>query len=70
MPWLRAKSSNRLTTVLGTDHPFFPPLEEGEEQWLSVSLNSKAVKSGFGGDTKATEAIMGGNAIRILRLES
>lgn len=54
----------------GTDHPFFPPLEAGETEWLSVKLNSQAVKSAFGNDEKTAEAVMGGNAVRILRLDS
>ena len=53
----------------GTDHPFFPPLEEGETEWLSVTLNSKAVKSALGSDPKTAAAVMGGNAMRILRLD-
>lgn len=33
-------------------------------------MNSNAVKSVFEGDEKTADAIMGGNAVRILRLES
>lgn len=55
---------------LGTDHPFFPPLskehEEEEQQWLSFTTNYKAVADAF--DTSAAEGVMGGNAIRLLRL--
>ncbi|TKA29150.1 hypothetical protein B0A50_03660 [Salinomyces thailandicus] len=54
--------------MFGTDHPFFPPLDEGEDEWLSVKLNSQAVRSTFGNNTKIAEAIMGGNAKQILRL--
>ena len=57
-------------TFSGTDHPFFPPLEEDETEWLSVTLNSKAVKKTFGDDPKTAQAIMGDNAVRILRLPS
>lgn len=63
---VEASGADRL--LFGTDHPFFPPLEEGESEWLSVKLNSEAVKSVFDGDEKTAEAIMGGNAVRILRL--
>jgi len=63
-----ASGADRL--MFGTDHPFFPPLEEGEAEWLSVKLNSQAVESAFAGDQKAAAAVMGGNAVRILRLES
>ncbi|KAK5711836.1 hypothetical protein LTR17_018204 [Elasticomyces elasticus] len=55
--------------MFGTDHPFFPPLDEGETEWLSVKMNSKAVESALGYDRKA-DAVMGGNACRILRLPS
>lgn len=54
--------------AIGTDHPFFPPLDEGETEWPSVTLNSQAVKSAFGEDEKTADAVMGGNAVRILRL--
>ena len=54
---------------LGTDHPFFPPLgEEKEQEWLSVKLNSQAVKAALGADQAQVEAIMGANAITALRL--
>ncbi|RPB22574.1 amidohydrolase 2 [Terfezia boudieri ATCC MYA-4762] len=57
--------------LFGTDHPFFPPLtnEEGgkEEQWLSVTMNYRAVQEEF--EPKTLDGILGGNAIRLLRLE-
>ena len=55
--------------LFGTDHPFFPPLG-GEEEWASVKMNVEAVKGAFGDDVKATEGILGRNAIELLRLES
>lgn len=57
-----------LTHKTGTDHPFFPPLGEGEDEWLSVKLNTQAVQSAFGNDQKAADAILGSNAKRVLRL--
>ncbi|KAK4546341.1 hypothetical protein LTR36_002018 [Oleoguttula mirabilis] len=63
-----ASGADRL--MFGTDHPFFPPLEEDEGEWLSVKLNSQAVRSTFGDDPKNAAAIMGGNAMRVLRLSS
>ncbi|GAB7354217.1 hypothetical protein MBLNU459_g4761t1 [Dothideomycetes sp. NU459] len=63
-----ASGADRL--MFGTDHPFFPPLDKSETEWLSVKQNSQAVKSVFGDDEKAADAIMGGNAVRILRLDS
>ncbi|KAL1304391.1 hypothetical protein AAFC00_003391 [Neodothiora populina] len=64
---IEASGADRL--LFGTDHPFFPPLDEGETEWLSVKSNSNAVKSVFQGDQKTADAIMGGNAVRILRLD-
>lgn len=66
----------------GTDHPFFPPLEgaedeeeekgasegEGEKQWPSVTTNYAAIKNAFPGDQANVDAVLGGNAVRILRL--
>ncbi|KAF2486089.1 2-amino-3-carboxymuconate-6-semialdehyde decarboxylase-like protein [Neohortaea acidophila] len=63
-----ASGADRL--MFGTDHPFFPPLDENAVEWESVTLNSKAVKSALGGNKEAADAIMGGNAARILRLPS
>ncbi|KAK3375493.1 hypothetical protein B0H63DRAFT_281001 [Podospora didyma] len=61
------KGEDRL--IFGTDHPFFPPLETGEHgQWESVSLNVAAVKKALGEGTEAAEKVMGGNAVRVLRL--
>ena len=53
---------------IGTDHPFFPPLGGEDDEWLSVQLNSKAVQSALGSDPKIAEAVIGGNAERILKL--
>lgn len=61
-----ASGADRL--MFGTDHPFFPPLGDGDNEWLSVKLNSQAVQSAV--DAKTAEAVMGGNAVRILRLQS
>lgn len=53
----------------GTDHPFFPPLDPAEEKWPSVQTNYAAISRGFGDDTDAAKAILGGNAVRILGLD-
>lgn len=58
--------------MFGTDHPFFPPLEGdgygGEEgRWRSVGENVEAVRGVFGEGEQAGE-VLGGNAVRILRL--
>nr|POF13693.1 2-amino-3-carboxymuconate-6-semialdehyde decarboxylase [Quercus suber] len=52
----------------GTDHPFFPPLDNNDPEWLSVTLNSGAVKKAFGDDLQTADAVMGSNAKRVLRL--
>jgi hypothetical protein len=54
-------------TVVGTDHPFFPPLAPGEKKWASVETNRLAVSVGLQeGDVRG---VMGQNAIDILGLE-
>ena len=58
--------------LFGTDHPFFPPLEKNGEkgEWLSVTTNYKAIKDAFGpGEMEKVEGVLGGNAVRLLRLE-
>jgi predicted TIM-barrel fold metal-dependent hydrolase len=63
-----ASGSDRL--MFGTDHPFFPPITSDEQgQWESVSLNADAVAKAVGDGSAEAKAIMGSNAIRILRLE-
>jgi aminocarboxymuconate-semialdehyde decarboxylase len=63
---VQASGADRL--MFGTDHPFFPPLEEGEKEWLSVRTNEKAIKGTFE-DDETVRAVMGGNAVRVLKLE-
>ncbi|KAF2087366.1 uracil-5-carboxylate decarboxylase [Saccharata proteae CBS 121410] len=62
-----ASGADRL--MFGTDHPFFPPLEEDEEEWLSVKTNYAAINTAFGGDDKTADDVLGGNAVRILKLD-
>jgi predicted TIM-barrel fold metal-dependent hydrolase len=57
----------RQRVLFGTDHPFFPPLEEGLEKWASVETNIDAVTGGR--DNLESRAILGGNAIELLGLE-
>ncbi len=61
--------------IFWTDHPCFAPLDEekreheGKEQvWPSVEWNVKAVRGAVGEGTKEMGEVMGGNAVRILRL--
>ncbi|OCK78972.1 uracil-5-carboxylate decarboxylase [Lepidopterella palustris CBS 459.81] len=55
--------------LFGTDHPFFPPLEKGAEEWASVNTNYQAINEAFG-DEEAAKGVLGGNAIRILKLNN
>lgn len=61
---VQASGEDRL--LFGTDHPFFPPLR-GEKEWPSVTSNVKAVREGLGEDA-GIDAVMGGNAARVLNL--
>ncbi|KAL2133174.1 hypothetical protein VTI74DRAFT_2782 [Chaetomium olivicolor] len=57
--------------MFGTDHPFFPPVGEGsdkEGEWESVRLNVEAVKKALGEGSEEAKMVMGGNAVRVLRL--
>jgi len=56
--------------MFGTDHPFFPPVSGDDEdgEWESVGWNVKAVAEALGGQGEKYEGVMGGNAVRVLRL--
>ncbi|KAM3084493.1 hypothetical protein ACMFMF_001849 [Clarireedia jacksonii] len=68
--------------MFGTDAPFFPPLEDeegkeegegrevrkGEKKWMSVVLNVDAIGKACGVGSEEEKAILGGNAIKHLRL--
>jgi predicted TIM-barrel fold metal-dependent hydrolase len=63
-----ASGSDRL--MFGTDHPFFPPLQTDEQgEWASVGINAEAVTKAVGEGSVEAKAIMGGNAIGVLRLD-
>lgn len=60
----------------GTDHPFFPPLEEdgkgdtlGGEEWLSVKMNVDAARKAFAEDHAGAEGVLGVNAAKLLSLD-
>jgi predicted TIM-barrel fold metal-dependent hydrolase len=56
--------------MFGTDHPFFPPLTSDEQgEWESVGLNASAVNKALGEGSATAKAVMGGNAVRVLRLD-
>ncbi|OJD30488.1 uracil-5-carboxylate decarboxylase [Diplodia corticola] len=63
------EASGQDRIMFGTDHPFFPPLDGEETEWLSVKTNYAAIKKAFDGDESAAEAVLGGNAARILKLD-
>ncbi|KAK4156047.1 hypothetical protein C8A00DRAFT_12963 [Chaetomidium leptoderma] len=59
--------------MFGTDHPFFPPVGgeagDGEEgKWESVRLNVEAVDKALGEGSEEAGMVMGGNAVKVLRL--
>ncbi|KAL2374326.1 uracil-5-carboxylate decarboxylase [Blastomyces gilchristii SLH14081] len=56
--------------LFGTDHPFFPPLDGKDKQWLSVVMNQRVIDGAFGAESDTAKAILGGNAVKILNLES
>ncbi|RMZ70399.1 uracil-5-carboxylate decarboxylase [Pyrenophora seminiperda CCB06] len=64
---LEASGADRL--LFGTDHPFFPPLEEGVKEWHSVNRNYEAIAKTFEGEDGKAAEVLGGNAARILGLE-
>ncbi|RMZ77843.1 hypothetical protein DV737_g4155, partial [Chaetothyriales sp. CBS 132003] len=64
-----AASGSSERVLFGTDHPFFPPLKSGAGSWLSVTHNYDAIAAVAGADSKDAEAILGGNAVRLLNLE-
>jgi hypothetical protein len=53
--------------VIGTDHPFFPPLAAGDRKWASVETNTSAISSGLRDED--VRGVMGQNALDILDLD-
>jgi len=62
---IQASGEDRV--MFGTDHPFFPPLDEGEK-WLSVETNYEAIKGALGSGSEDAKGALGGNAVKILHL--
>jgi aminocarboxymuconate-semialdehyde decarboxylase len=62
---IQASGEDRV--MFGTDHPFFPPLDEGEK-WLSVETNYEAIKGALGSGNEDAKGPLGGNAVKILHL--
>jgi len=40
----------------------------GKREWLSVTTNYKAIKDAFGEKKDLAEGVLGGNAVKLLRL--
>ncbi|KAI4170698.1 MAG: hypothetical protein LQ343_004797 [Gyalolechia ehrenbergii] len=56
--------------LFGTDHPFFPPLGEEQDEWMSVRTNIEAVHAAFETDAEGIQGVLGGNAVRLLGLDT
>lgn len=58
-----------MADLIGTDHPFFPPLDcKEKEVWPSVATNYEAIQDAFDADANDIAAVLGGNAARILKI--
>ena len=55
--------------MFGTDHPFFPPLNDKHGKWLSVESNREAIDGVSDQDQEAAKKILGQNAIKVLGLQ-
>ncbi|OAA67405.1 uracil-5-carboxylate decarboxylase [Cordyceps fumosorosea ARSEF 2679] len=64
---IAASGADRL--MFGTDHPFFPPIEEDVQgPWDSSSLNVQAINEALGRGSRDAAVVLGVNAIRVLNL--
>ncbi|KAK2629324.1 hypothetical protein QTJ16_000144 [Diplocarpon rosae] len=61
------QASGEERVMFGTDHPFFPPLEQQEGKWASVETNFVAIQQALGSSEQARGAL-GANAVRVLNL--
>jgi predicted TIM-barrel fold metal-dependent hydrolase len=62
------QASGKDRVMFGTDHPFFPPLEDEGEKWASVETNYQAIQGALGAEGDDAQAALGGNAIKVLNL--
>ncbi|KIM96350.1 hypothetical protein OIDMADRAFT_105933 [Oidiodendron maius Zn] len=62
------QASGEDRVMFGTDHPFFPPLEEGTEKWASVETNYTAIKGALESSKEGMQGVLGSNAVRVLNL--
>lgn len=63
---IQASGEDRV--MFGTDHPFFPPLEEEGGKWASVETNYEAIKRALGSGSEDAKDALGGNAVKVLDL--
>ena len=61
----RSKGSRNM--LFGTDHPFFPPLEESDK-WKSVVENLEAIDGVHGWSEEDKAGVRGGNALALFEL--
>ena len=54
--------------LFGTDHPFFPPLEESDK-WKSVVENLEAIEHTQGWSEEDKVGVRGGNALELFGLQ-
>jgi aminocarboxymuconate-semialdehyde decarboxylase len=54
---------------VGTDHPFFPPLEGDGPRWKSVDENLEAIAGVAGWSDEERSKVMGQNAVALFGLE-
>ena len=63
--WTRSEGTKRM--LFGTDHPFFPPLQESDK-WRSVVENLEAIESVRGWNEADKDGVRGGNAVELFSL--
>ena len=63
--WTRSEGSTRM--LFGTDHPFFPPLQESDK-WRSVVENLDAIEGVRGWLDYDKNGVRGGNAVELFGL--
>jgi aminocarboxymuconate-semialdehyde decarboxylase len=63
---IQASGEDRV--MFGTDHPFFPPLEDEGGKWASVETNYAAIEGVLGSGSQEAKGALGGNALRVLNL--
>ena len=66
------RASGYRQMLFGTDHPFFPPLEGGDNdrQWQSIVENLQAIDSVKGWGEEEKNAVKGFNAVELFGLGS